>query len=833
MYKHKEVLASTVEYFNGDKLAASVWVDKYCVKGPKGELMEKNPSDMHKRIAKELARIEEKYPNGKKEKEIFELLDNFKYIVPQGSPMAGIGNNYKIQTLSNCYVIENPHDSYAGVFNTEQEMVQLMKRRGGVGFSIHSLRPREMPTSSVSEKSSGLTLFAERYSNATREVAQDGRRGALMLSCRVDHPDIEDFVGAKLDLKKITGANVSIMITDEFMNAVKQEKEYDLTFIGEKGTIAKTIDAKTIWGKIIQNAHKSAEPGVLFWDTVHRESPAYCYGKEWEETSTNPCSELPLCPYDSCRLLVHNLYSYVENPFTDEAKFNFKLFKEHVAYGQRFMDDIIDLEIEKIDIVLKKIEDDNEPNHLTNVEKNLWLKIKQKALEGRRTGLGITAEGDMLAALGLRYGTPEATDFSELVHKTLAIESYRTSICLAKERGSFLIWDELKDNNSIFVQRILNELSPEDLKLYKKFGRRNIANLTLAPTGSVSLETQTTSGIEPLFLTNYKRRKKVNPEDEGVNVDFIDDNGDTWEEFRVFHHKFKVWAEINGYNIEELTSYSDKELSKVIEESPYYKATANDIDWLEKVRMQGKVQKWIDHSISVTVNVPANTTVQTVNDIYTTAWETGCKGMTIYRDGSRSGVMVSDKKEIESDDWGYIDAVKRPKVVSCDIHHITALGKKWVVLMGIDKKNRPYEVFSLKYDKGNEDKIPKKYTKGEVIRRKKSIYDLIGIDSEGNKEILLKDIAQAFETADERASTRRYSLMLRHKIHPRYIVSQINEEPGSIVSFNKAIARTLKRYLSDEDLKTIDKVCQNCGSINLAIQEKCLICMDCGSSKCG
>jgi len=830
MYSYNDVLEKSTKYFKGDKLAATVWINKYCLKNNEGELQEKSPTDMHKRLSKELARIESKYPNSLSEQKIFDLIDKFKYIIPQGSPMSGIGNNFKIQSLSNCFVIENPYDSYSGIFKSEQEMVQLMKRRGGVGFSVHSLRPKEMPTSSVSEKSSGIVLFAERFSNGTREVAQDGRRGALMLSCRIDHPDIESFIEAKLDLKKITGANVSVMITDKFMEAVETNSEYDLTFTGEKGSIVKKVKARKIWDKIIYSAHKSAEPGVLFWDTVHRESPAKPYGKTWEENSTNPCAELPLCQYDSCRLLTLNLHSYVNNPFTKQASFNYELFKEHANYAQRLMDDIIDLELEKIETILKKIETDNEPEEYSSVEKNLWLKIKQKALDGRRTGLGVTAEGDMLAALGYCYGTKEATEFSTSIHKIFAIESYKTSIEMAKERGCFLIWDKKIEENSIFVQRILSELTgTEYIDMYNKFGRRNIANLTIAPTGSVSLLSQTTSGVEPVFLISYKRRKKIQPEDEGVKVDFIDENGDSWQEFNVFHPKFEEWAKINGYDVNYIKDLETEELNEIVKKSPYYKATANDVDWLEKVRMQGSIQKWIDHSISVTVNLPKDTTVETVDKIYLTAWKAGCKGMTIYKDGSRSGVMVSDSDDTEG--FKYVDSAKRPKSLECDIHQTVALGQNWIVLIGL-YEGKPYEVFALKNIEGASD-FSKKYKKGKITRRKKSTYDLTIINKEGKEEVLLSDIANYFETADERASTRRYSLMLRHRIHPKFIYSQIEEEPGTIVAFNKAIARTLKKYLTEDDLKSVVKMCNVCGSKNLAIQEGCLVCLDCGSSKCG
>jgi len=832
MYSKEEVFESTLEYFQGDTLATQVWINKYCLKDQVGNLLELNPNDMHIRLASEFARIESKYSNPLKEREIYNLLKDFKYIIPQGSPMEGIGNYNKFSTLSNCYVIDSPRDSYSGILTTEREMIELYKRRGGVGLSLDTLRPKDMPTSSVSEKSSGLVLFGERYSNTTREVAQDGRRGALMETCRVDHPDIEYFIDAKMEQGKISGANMSVLISDDFMNAVENKEEYNCYWKGFAGEINEKKDAEKVWNKIIHNAWQSAEPGVIFWDTVLRESIPSCYGEEWKERSTNPCSELPLCQYDSCRLLVLNLYSYVDNPFTSGAKFNFKLFRQHVDYAQRLLDDLIDLEIEKIDRIIEKIENDDDKDDDKTIELNLWNKIKKKAIEGRRTGLGITAEGDMLAALGLIYGTDAATNFSENLHKILAIESYKSSIQMAKERGSFPIWNYDKEKNNPFIKRIIKGMSLredeptyeiDDLLVisdYKQYGRRNIANLTIAPTGSVSILTQTTSGIEPVFKVSYKRRRKVTEKDKAT---FIDEVGDMWEEYNVFHHKFIDWYYKSNLNRDLSNSYlkerfecekflnqlSDEALNEIIKISPYYKATSEDVDYLGKVEMQGRIQKWIDHSISVTVNMPKDVTEQMVSDVYMKAYKTGCKGLTVYRDGSRSGVLVSNDKKEE------VFPEERPREVMCEINHLTIQGVKWIVLVGI-LNSKPYEVFCLR-----DQEILKKYKTGRLIKVRSRVYDL-QVDDDGT----IHNIVGEFTNPLEGALTRQISLNLKHTpLEDIYL--QLQKE-GNISDFNKAISRVFKKYLKDKDLKA---KCPECKS-NLSMEGGCIICKNCGYSEC-
>ena len=833
MVKKEEIQKETLNYFKGDQLATDVFINKYALRDKKGNFHEKSPEDMHRRLASEFARIEAKYPNGLDEEGIFMLLDKFRYIIPQGSPMAGIGNDFQVTTLSNCYVIESPYDSYSGIFKTEQEMIQLMKRRGGVGFSIHSLRPKEMPTGSVSTKSSGIVLFSERYSNGTREVAQDGRRGALMLSCSVNHPDVEDFIDAKLDLKKITGANISVMITDEFMSAVRSNTDYEVSFSSEKGEVRKRLNAKKIWDKIIKNAWASAEPGVLYWDTILNNSPLKGYGEEWRETSTNPCAEIPLCPYDSCRLLALNLYSYVDNPFegADRSRFNFDLFKHHVRIGQRLMDDIVDLEIEKIQRILDMIEFDSDPTDLKKAEYDVWNKILDKTKRGRRTGLGITGLGDALAALNLTYGTEQATNMIEQIIKDLSIESYVSSIILAKERGSFPEWSVSKDRESPYIQDTKERLDiyyPDILDMYYSYGRRNIANLTIAPTGSVSTLTQTTSGIEPAFSIYYKRRRKTN---DRSKTTFIDTIGDWWEEYNVFHHKFIEWYDKNWYKTDcklfdldykkPLEDYSDEQLSQLISKSPYYKATANDVDWLEKVRMQGVAQQYIDHSISVTVNVPNNTTIETVNEIYLRGWESGCKGMTIYRDGCRSGVLVSANEDKKSS-IKYIDAVKRPKILECDIYHKVGGGEKWLIIVGL-LDNKPYEIFALP-DPENSI-FPSKIDRGRLIKVKSQHYKLEG--DYGNKTYSIQNIVNRMSLQAQN-DTRKYSIQLRHGIKPLFISEQIDKF-AVINGFDKVIGKVLGLYATGERAK--DK-CPECGS-QLSYQDGCVKCINCGFSLCG
>jgi ribonucleoside-diphosphate reductase alpha chain len=681
IYSHDEAVEASIQYFKGDELAARVWANKYALKDSFGNLFEKTPDDMHRRLAREIHRIERKYNNPLSEELIFSVLKDFKYIVPQGGPMTGIGNDYQIASLSNCFVIGNDgsSDSYGGIMKIDQEQVQLMKRRGGVGHDLSHIRPKGTPVLNSALTSTGVVPFMERYSNSTREVAQDGRRGALMLSISIKHPDSGKFIDAKLESGKVTGANVSVKLTDDFMQAVEDKtlfrQQYPIN--SENPKFAKDVDASNLWNKIIHNAWKSAEPGVLFWDTIIRESVPDSYAdKGYATVSTNPCGEIPLCPYDSCRLLAINLYSYVQNPFTDHAEFDFELYKEHIGLAQRMMDDIIDLELEKIDAILAKIDADPEIEEIKRVERNLWTNIRHKAEEGRRTGIGITAEGDMLAGLQLRYGSDEATSFSVEVHKTLALEAYKASTYLAKERGAFAIYDAEREKNNPFILR-MKEADPVMYNNMVKYGRRNIALLTIAPTGTTSLMTQTTSGIEPIFSTFYKRRRKVNPNDKDVKVNFTDEVGDAWEEFNVFHHKFVDWLKLQGYDSDEVTRMGDEEIEAIIAKSPYYKATANDVDWIAKVKMQGAIQKWVDHSISVTINLPADAKEELVSELYLTAWKSGCKGATVYRDGSRNGVLIAGKSEVRP------ERAKRPKVLDCDVIRFNINEEKWVAFVGL------------------------------------------------------------------------------------------------------------------------------------------------------
>ena len=742
-YTYDDVIQSATEYFSGDDLAASVWLNKYALKDSAGDLYERTPDHMHKRLASEIARVESKYSNSLSEREVYYLLKDFKYIVPQGGPMTGIGNPFQVASLSNCFVIGNKGvaDSYGGVMKIDEEQVQLMKRRGGVGHDLSHIRPKGSPVMNSALTSTGIVPFMERYSNSTREVAQDGRRGALMLSVSVKHPDAEHFVDAKMDGTKVTGANVSVKITDDFMKAVKENKNFPQQYPIESAnpTYLSETSATKLWDKIIHNAWKSAEPGILFWDTVINESVADCYADlGFKTVSTNPCGEIPLCPYDSCRLLAINLFSYVENPFTPDASFDMQLFKKHAAYAQRIMDDIVDLELEKIDAIIKKIEDDPEGLDVKRTELTLWGKIKQKCTEGRRTGVGITAEGDMLAALGKKYGTDEALDFSVKVHKTLALEAYRSSVELAKDRGSFPIYDSIREEKNPMVNRI-KEVDPALYEDMVKYGRRNIALLTIAPTGTTSIMTQTSSGIEPVFMVSYKRRKKINPNDQNSRVDFIDEVGDSWEEYNVFHHHFKTWLTANGYDANEVSTYGQEELDKIIAKTPYYGATANDVNWVNKVKMQGAIQKWVDHSISVTVNIPEETTEEMVSKIYMTGWESGCKGITVYRDGSRSGVLVSNddkgkKDEAAAGAFMETQAPPRPKVLESDIVKFNNNHEKWVAIVGtID--GRPYEIFTGRAE--DSFSILGHVDKGWVIRNKsqdgRARYDFQYEDKDGYK----------------------------------------------------------------------------------------------------
>jgi len=709
IYSLEEAFKASVAYFKGDELAARVWVNKYALKDSFGNIFELTPDDMHRRLAKELSRIEERYPNPLTEEEIYKVLNEFKYIVPQGGPMTGIGNDYQVASLSNCFVIGNEgnSDSYGGIMKIDQEQVQLMKRRGGVGHDLSHIRPKGSPVKNSALTSTGIVPFMERYSNSTREVAQDGRRGALMLSVSVKHPDSEQFIDAKMEQGKVTGANVSVKMHDDFMRSVEENKPYTQGYPvnSDKYIYQKDIDAVSLWKKIVHNAWKSAEPGILFWDTIIKESIPDCYAdKGYQTVSTNPCGEIPLCPYDSCRLLAINLYSYVEKPFTKDAKFNFGLFREHIHYAQRIMDDIIDLELEKIDSIINKIDDDPEEEDIKFTELNLWHSIRTKAQEGRRTGIGITAEGDMLAAIGLRYGTENATDFSEEIHKTVTLETYRSSVHLAKDRGQFKIYDSEREKNNPLINRI-KDADPELYSQMVQYGRRNIALLTIAPTGTTSLMTQTTSGIEPVFMPVYKRRRKVNPNDREVKVDFIDELGDSWEEYVVFHHKFKTWMDVNGYDINR--NYSEEEIEKLVKNSPYYKATSNDVDWMAKVKMQGRIQKWVDHSISVTINLPEDATEELVGKLYFEAWKSGCKGVTVYRDGSRSGVLISNRKD---DKRVKPFPTRRPEELEADVVRFQNNKEKWVAFIGM-VGDKPYEIFTGLSDDEDGILLPRSVTK--------------------------------------------------------------------------------------------------------------------------
>lgn len=839
-YSYEEALATATDYFKGDTLAASVWVNKYALKDSFGKIYEKSPDDMHRRIAKELARIEAKYANPLTESEIYDLLADFKYIIPQGSPMAGIGNHFQVSSLSNCFVIGTGADSYGGIIRTDEEQVQLMKRRGGVGHDLSHIRPKGSPVMNSALTSTGIVPFMERYSNSTREVAQDGRRGALMLSVSSKHPDAEDFIDAKLEQGKVTGANVSVRIDDKFMRAVISGKKYVQQYpIDSKNpTFTKEVDASKIWDKIIYNAWKSAEPGVLFWDTIIRESVADCYADlGYKTVSTNPCGEIPLCPYDSCRLLAINLYNYVKNPFTPESSFDFDLFSKHVQIAQRLMDDIIDLEIEKIDGILAKVERDPEDSIMKSVEKNLWEKVKETCINGRRTGVGITAEGDMLAALGLRYGSEEGTSKSVEVHKTLAINAYRSSVYLARDRGSFPVFDAEREQNNPFIQR-LREADPALYEEMLVHGRRNIALLTIAPTGTTSLMTQTTSGIEPVFMISYTRRRKVNPNDPEVEVNFIDEVGDHWEEFHVFHHKFLDWLQINGYDVDRVKKLPADELEKIIATSPYFKGTANDVDWVQKVKMQGAIQKWVDHSISVTVNVPEETSVDMVRQIYLTAWEEGCKGCTIYRDGSRSGVLISDKKDSTSEQpissFPETSSPKRPVILDAKVVRFMNNNEPWMAVIGL-LHNRPYEIFTGAAV--DIFKFPDYVTQGWVIKAKddkgKSRYDFQFTDKDGYK-ITIEGLSRSFNKefwnyAKLISGVLRHGMPLLNVVD---LISGLTVEQAYINNWKNGVIRSLKAFIPDGTIAS-EAECPECADPNgLIFKEGCLICKSCGFSEC-
>ena len=842
IYSYDEAFKASLDYFAGDELAARVWVNKYAMKDSFGNIFEKSPADMHHRIASELARIERKYPNPVPEEEIFDLIDHFRYIIPAGSPMTGIGNDFQIASLSNCFVIgiDGDADSYGAIMKEDEEQVQLMKRRGGVGHDLSRIRPKGSPVKNSALTSTGLVPFMERFSNSTREVAQDGRRGALMLSVSIKHPDAEAFIDAKMTEGRVTGANVSVRIDDEFMRCATEGQPYRQQYPidAEKPQMEKEIDAAALWKKIVHNAWKSAEPGVLFWDTIIRESLPDCYADLGFKTiSTNPCGEIPLCPYDSCRLLAINLYSYVKNPFTPEAEFDFELFRRHVQLAQRIMDDIIDLEQEKIDRILEKIASDPQSDEVKATERTLWEKIRRRTGQGRRTGVGITAEGDMLAALGLRYGTQEALDFAVEVQKTLALSAYRSSVTMAQERGAFEVFDAEREKNNPFMLRI-KEADPQLYADMAQHGRRNIACLTIAPTGTTSLMTQTTSGIEPVFLHVYTRRRKVNPNDPEVRVDFTDESGDAFEEYIVYHHKFLTWMRANGIDTEK--HYTAEEIEDLVSRSPYYKATANDVDWLMKVKMQGAIQKWVDHSISVTVNLPATVDEELVNRLYVEAWKSGCKGCTIYRDGSRSGVMISVKKKDEKPELPECRppqvTERRPDVLECDVVRFQNNKDKWVAFVGL-LDGEPYEIFTGLQDDDEGIVLPKTVTKGRIIKKINpdgtKRYDFQFENKRGYKTTV-EGLSEKFNKeywnyAKLISGVLRYRMPLQNVIR---LVGSLQLESENINTWKVGVSRALKKYITDGTVAQGQK-CPNCGKEELVYQEGCLICKNCGASRCG
>ena len=859
IYNFDEAFEASLKYFDGDQLAARVWVNKYAMKDSLGNIYENSPEQMHWRLANEIARIEKKYPNPLSAQEIFDLLDHFKYIVPAGSPMTGIGNNHQVASLSNCFVIglDGDADSYGGIMKIDEEQVQLMKRRGGVGHDLSHIRPKGSAVNNSALTSTGLVPFMERYSNSTREVAQDGRRGALMLSVSIKHPDSEAFIDAKMEEGKVTGANVSVKLDDEFMQAVVDDKKYIQQFPidSDDPIIAKEISARTLWEKIVHNAWKSAEPGVLFWDTIIKESIPDCYADlGFTTVSTNPCGEIPLCPYDSCRLLSINLYSYVNNPFTKDAQFDYEKFAKHVQIAQRIMDDIVDLEMEKIQLIMQKIEADPQSDEVKNTERHLWEKIQRKSAMGRRTGVGITAEGDMIAAMGLRYGTQEATDFSVGVHKTLALNAYRSSVMLAQQRGAFEIYDAKREEKNPFILRI----KEADAQLYadmQKYGRRNIACLTIAPTGTTSLMTQTTSGIEPVFMPVYKRRRKVNPNDADVHVDYVDEVGDSFEEYIVYHRKFLEWMRINGYDVEK--RYTQEEIDELVAQSPYYKATANDVDWLMKVKMQGAIQKWVDHSISVTVNLPNDVDEALVNKLYIEAWKSGCKGCTIYRDGSRSGVMIAaSKKEKQTTTQGTNTEMpsdnleenkdnpcvppqvteRRPQELECDVVRFQNNKEKWVAFVGL-LNGHPYEIFTGLQDDEEGIVLPKTVTHGKIIKQTNGDgthrYDFQFENKRGYKTTV-EGLSEKFNPeywnyAKLISGVLRYRMPIDHVIK---LVGSLQLNDQSINTWKVGVERALKKYITN-GTTAVGQKCPVCGQETLVYQEGCLICTNCGASRCG
>ena len=846
-YAFEEAYEASLKYFNGDELAARVWVNKYALKDSYGNIYEKSPEDMHWRLANEVARIEKKYPNPLSAEEVFELFDHFRYIVPAGSPMTGIGNNFQVASLSNCFVIglDGDADSYGAILRIDEEQVQLMKRRGGVGHDLSHLRPKGSPVNNSALTSTGLVPFMERYSNSTREVAQDGRRGALMLSVSIKHPDSEAFIDAKMTEGKITGANVSVKIDDDFMKCAIEDKDYIQQFPidSNEPQISSPVKARKLWEKIVHNAWKSAEPGVLFWDTIKRESIPDCYADlGFETVSTNPCGEIPLCPYDSCRLLSINLYEYVVNPFTENAYFDYEKFRKHVQMAQRIMDDIVDMELEKIDLIMEKIKADPQSDEVKCTEYHLWEKIKHKSSLGRRTGVGITAEGDMIAAMGLRYGTQEATDFSVEVHKTLALAAYRASVEMAKERGAFDIYDASREKDNPFINR-LKEADPQLYDDMVAHGRRNIACLTIAPTGTTSLMTQTTSGIAPVFMPVYKRRRKVNPNDSDIHIDFVDEVGDSFEEYIVYHRKFIEWMRVNGIDTDK--RYSQEEIDGLIARSPYYKATANDVDWLMKVRMQGAIQKWVDHSISVTINLPNNVDEALVNRLYVEAWKSGCKGCTVYRDGSRSGVMISvDKKKKKEGETAKPAAPcrhpevteVRPRVLECDVVRFQNNKEKWVAFVGL-LDGYPYEIFTGLQDDEEGIVLPKTVTKGKIIKQTdengKHRYDFQFENKRGYKTTV-EGLSEKFNPeywnyAKLISGVLRYRMPIEHVIK---LVGSLQLKSESINTWKNGVERALKKYITD-GTEVHGVTCPNCGQETLVYQEGCLICKNCGASRCG
>ena len=846
IYTQKEAEQASVSYFGGDELAARVWSTKYALKDSFGNLYELTPDDMHHRLASEIARIESKYANPMTEAELFELLRDFKYIVPAGSPMTGIGNEFQVASLSNCFVIgqDGSADSYGAIIQIDEEQVQLMKRRGGVGHDLSHIRPHGSPVKNSALTSTGLVPFMERYSNSTREVAQDGRRGALMLSVSIKHPDSEAFIDAKMEQGKVTGANVSVKVHDDFMEAAinKQMYQQQYPIDAAEPIFSKDVDAQKLWKKIIHNAWKSAEPGVLFWDTITRESVPDCYADlGYKTVSTNPCGEIPLCPYDSCRLLAINLYSYVKHPFTAQAEFDFELFKKHVAVAQRMMDDIIDLEVEKIEKILAKVESDPEAESIKRTERELWEKILAKTTQGRRTGVGTTAEGDMLAAMGLRYGTPEATAFSVEVHKTLALAAYRSSVMMAKERGAFKVYDAKREENNPYIQRI-KEADAELYALMTQYGRRNIACLTIAPTGTTSIMTQTTSGIEPVFQPVYRRRRKVNPNDKNVHVDLVDEVGDSFEEYVVFHHKFITWMQANGYEYDPAHRYTPAEIDELVQKSPYYKATANDVDWLEKVQMQGAIQKWVDHSISVTINLPNDVSEELVGRLYEEAWRSGCKGCTVYRDGSRTGVLEGikeKKKEEKKDDKTCVcfdNKVRvRPAELECDVVRFQNNKDKWIAFVGL-KDGVPYEIFTGLADDEEGILLPKSVTKGKIIRVVQEDgtkrYDFQFVNSRGFKTTMeglsYKFDKEFWNYAKLISGVLRYGMPIDQVIK---MISSLQMDSETINSWKVGVERALKKYIQDGTVVQ-GQVCPNCGNA-LIFEEGCMHCRECGYSKCG